>query len=63
MIRDFFKHYSMYDDCRRPSSGSVTKRFKKPCPPCLGEALRRGSIVYNMIFMDRRFTLIFILTV
>jgi hypothetical protein len=28
------------------------KQFKKnPCPPCLGEALRRCSIVYITIFM------------
>ena len=28
------------------------KQFKKtPAPPCLGEALRRGSIVYITIFM------------
>ena len=28
------------------------KQFKKkPCPPCLGEALRRDSIVYITIFM------------
>ena len=23
------------------------------CPPCLGEAMRRGSIVYITIFMDQ----------
>ena len=26
---------------------------KKPCPPCLGEALIGGSIKYIMIFMIR----------
>jgi len=26
---------------------------KKPCPPCLGEALRRVSIEYIKIFMVR----------
>jgi hypothetical protein len=56
MIRDFFKHSSLYDDCRRPTKGrplggSVTNNSKITCPPCLGEALRRGSIVYITIFM------------
>ena len=26
---------------------------KKPSPPCLGEALRRDSIVYSTIFIVR----------
>jgi hypothetical protein len=26
---------------------------KTTCPPCLGEALRRGCIVYSTIFMVR----------
>jgi hypothetical protein len=34
-----------------PPRGSVTNNSKNPCPPCLGEALRRGSIVYITIFM------------
>jgi len=33
---------------RRISNKTIQK---KPCPPCLGEALMRGSIVYITIFM------------
>ncbi len=55
MIRDFYSQSSIYDDCRRPRrvapAAEVTNNSKKPCPPCLGEALRRGSIVYITIFM------------
>ena len=56
MIRDFYSQSSIYDHCRRlrrvAPQRSVTKQFKKnPCPPCLGEALMRGSIVYITIFM------------
>jgi hypothetical protein len=58
MIRDFFKHSSIYDDYRRPrrvapAADQLQTIQKKPCPPCLGEALRRGSIVYITIFMVR----------
>ena len=35
---------------RRISNKTIQKN---PCPPCLGEALRRGSIVYITIFMVR----------
>ena len=52
----FFKHSSIYDDCRRPprvapAADQEQTIQKKTCPPCLGEALRRGSIVYIAIFM------------
>ena len=55
MIRDFFKPSSIYDDCRRPRRVaprriSNNNSKKTPDPPCLGEALRRGSIVYITIF-------------
>ena len=54
MIRDFFEHSSTYDYCPAEESAPrriSNKQFKKTCPPCLGEALRRGSIVYITIFM------------
>ena len=59
MIRDFFSYSSMYDDSRRPANGrprggSGTNNSKKPCPPCLEEALRRVSIAYITIFMFGR---------
>ena len=45
-----------YDDCRRPRRVTPTadrwlKCKKTSCPPCLGEALRRGSFIYSAIFM------------
>ena len=54
MIRDFlFLHYDKLPPPPkgRPRGGSVTYNSKNPFPPCLGEALRRGSIVYITIFM------------
>ena len=36
----------------RPRGGSVTKNYENvPAPPCLGEALRRVSLINTMIFM------------
>ena len=34
-----------------PRGESVTKIQKTPCPPCLGEALRRRSIIETTIFL------------
>ena len=53
--RDFFEPSSIYDDCRRPrrvapAADQLQTIQKNPCPPCLREALRRGSIVYITIF-------------
>jgi hypothetical protein len=36
----------------RPRGGSVTKFKKTPCPPCLGEVLRRELIVQRIDFFD-----------
>jgi hypothetical protein len=45
-----------HDECHRPKTEhscgrSVTNQKKLLCPPCLGEALRRGSIIETTIFM------------
>ena len=37
----------------RPRGGSVTNSKKPPWPPCLKEALKRGSFVESTIFMVR----------
>ena len=56
MIRDFFNTPPFTMISAAPE-GSPPRRIsnktiqKNPCPPCLGEALRRGSIVYITIFM------------
>ena len=31
----------------RPRGGLMTKKLKETCPPCLGEALRRGRQMVN----------------
>ncbi len=56
MIRYFFSYSSMYDDCHeppkdRPAADLEQTIQKNLCPPCLGEALRRGFIMCITIFL------------
>ncbi len=57
MIRDFFHTPSCTMIAAAPQTVAPAADLKqtiqkKTWPPCLGEAMRRGSIVYNTIFMD-----------
>ena len=46
MIRDFFNHSSIYDDCRRPRGGSVTNNSKKTLTAVPRRGPEAGPIVY-----------------
>ncbi len=59
MIWDGCPAIPIYDERRRPRRDAPAadldpKNFKHlPAPPCLGEALRRGTLVNLMIFLGR----------
>ncbi len=58
MIRDFFHTppctiIAAGPETVAPHGGSGTNNSKKPCPLCLGEALKRFSIENIKIFMVR----------